>query len=81
MAQKTISNLIGRDSLYFDNTYTVGAVIVLDDDFRGTVVDVGIRSTTTADRQATSDDRRLSETPETRGTRCLSCFATVEPTV
>ncbi|SDJ67268.1 mechanosensitive ion channel family protein [Natronorubrum texcoconense] len=49
-AQETISNLIGGVSLYFDNTYTVGDVIELDDGFRGTVVDIGIRSTTVLTR-------------------------------
>lgn len=50
-AQETISNLIGGISLYFDNTYTVGDVIVLDDNgLRGTVVDIGIRSTTVLTR-------------------------------
>lgn len=45
-AQETISNLIGGIALYFDETYKVGDVILLEDDLRGTVIDVGIRSTT-----------------------------------
>ncbi|WP_243637739.1 mechanosensitive ion channel family protein [Natrarchaeobius oligotrophus] len=50
-AQETISNLIGGVSLYFDDTYEVGDVILLDDDgLRGAVVDIGIRSTTVLTR-------------------------------
>ncbi|MFP9191336.1 mechanosensitive ion channel family protein [Natronosalvus vescus] len=45
-AQDAISNLIGGVALYFDNTYKIGDVIHVDDEMRGTVTDVGIRSTT-----------------------------------
>lgn len=45
-AQDAIANLIGGIALYFDNTYKVGDVIVVDEDKRGTVMDIGIRSTT-----------------------------------
>ncbi|ELY50262.1 mechanosensitive ion channel family protein [Natronorubrum bangense] len=45
-AQDAIGNLIGGVALYFDNTYKVGDVIRVEDDMRGTVTDVGIRSTT-----------------------------------
>ena len=45
-AQDAISNLIGGIALYFDNTYKVGDVIRVEGDMRGTVTDVGIRSTT-----------------------------------
>ena len=45
-AQDAISNLIGGVALYFDNTYKIGDVIRVEDDMRGTVTDVGIRSTT-----------------------------------
>ncbi|ELY35884.1 mechanosensitive ion channel family protein [Natronorubrum tibetense] len=45
-AQDAIGNLIGGVALYFDNTYKIGDVIRVDDDMRGTVTDVGIRSTT-----------------------------------
>ncbi len=45
-AQDAISNLIGGVALYFDNTYKIGDVIRVDDEMRGTVTDVGIRSTT-----------------------------------
>ncbi len=45
-AQDTIANLIGGIALYFDETYKVGDVILLEDGLRGTVIDVGIRSTT-----------------------------------
>ncbi len=45
-AQDAIGNLIGGVALYFDNTYKIGDVIRVDEDMRGTVTDVGIRSTT-----------------------------------
>ncbi|WP_255192795.1 mechanosensitive ion channel family protein [Natronobeatus ordinarius] len=45
-AQDAIGNLIGGVALYFDNTYKIGDVIRIDDEMRGTVTDVGIRSTT-----------------------------------
>ncbi|WP_254532707.1 mechanosensitive ion channel family protein [Natrinema gelatinilyticum] len=45
-AQDAIGNLIGGVSLYFDDTYNTGDVIVLEDGQRGTVTDIGIRSTT-----------------------------------
>lgn len=45
-AQDAIGNLIGGIALYFDNTYKVGDVIRVEGDMRGTVTDVGIRSTT-----------------------------------
>ncbi|XVH30496.1 mechanosensitive ion channel family protein [Haloferacaceae archaeon DSL9] len=49
-AQEAIGNLIGGVALYFDNTYTVGDVIILQDGQRGTVTDIGIRSTTVLTR-------------------------------
>ncbi|RQG91863.1 mechanosensitive ion channel family protein [Natrarchaeobius chitinivorans] len=45
-AQDAIGNLIGGVALYVDNTYKIGDVIRIEDDMRGTVTDVGIRSTT-----------------------------------
>ena len=45
-AQDAIGNLIGGVALYFDNTYKIGDVILLEDGMRGTVTDIGIRSTT-----------------------------------
>ncbi|MFC4439797.1 MULTISPECIES: mechanosensitive ion channel family protein [Natrialbaceae] len=45
-AQDAIGNLIGGVALYFDNTYKPGDVILLEGNMRGTVVDIGIRSTT-----------------------------------
>ncbi|MFU8867993.1 mechanosensitive ion channel family protein [Natronococcus sp.] len=45
-AQDAIGNLIGGVALYFDNTYKPGDVILLEEGMRGTVVDIGIRSTT-----------------------------------
>lgn len=49
-AQDAIGNLIGGVSLYFDDTYKTGDVILLEDDRRGTVTDIGIRSTTVLTR-------------------------------
>jgi MscS family membrane protein len=45
-AQDAIGNLIGGVALYFDNTYKPGDVILVEDGMRGTVLDIGIRSTT-----------------------------------
>ncbi|AGB38820.1 mechanosensitive ion channel family protein [Natronococcus occultus] len=45
-AQDAIRNLIGGISLSFDHTYHPGDVVLLEDDTRGTVTDIGIRSTT-----------------------------------
>lgn len=45
-AQDTIGNFIGGISLYFDNTYGLGDFVVLESGEKGSVVDVGIRSTT-----------------------------------
>lgn len=49
-AQDAIENLIGGVSLYFDDTYNTGDVIVLEDGRRGAVTDIGIRSTTVLTR-------------------------------
>jgi MscS family membrane protein len=45
-AQDAIRNLIGGISLSFDHTYHLGDVVLLEDDMRGTVTNIGIRSTT-----------------------------------
>lgn len=45
-AQDTISNFIGGISLFFDNTYKLGDFVLLESGEKGTVVDIGIRSTT-----------------------------------
>lgn len=45
-AKDTISNFIGGISLYFDNTYGLGDFVHLESGEKGSVVDVGIRSTT-----------------------------------
>lgn len=45
-AQDTIANFFGGIALYFDDTYKLGDFIVLDSGEAGTVVNVGIRSTT-----------------------------------
>ena len=55
-AQDGISNLIGGVALYFDNTYKIGDVILVEDDMRGTVTDIGVRSTTVL----TTDNRLVS---------------------
>lgn len=49
-AQEAIGNLIGGVSLYFDDTYNTGDVIILEDGQRGRVTDIGIRSTTVLTR-------------------------------
>lgn len=45
-AKDAVANLFGGIALYFDDTYKVGDYIVLDSGDSGTVVDIGIRSTT-----------------------------------
>ena len=55
-AQDGISNLIGGVALYFDNTYKMGDVILVEDGMRGTVTDIGVRSTTVL----TTDNRLVS---------------------
>ena len=45
-ARDTIANFIGGISLFFDNTYKLGDFVLLESGEKGTVVDIGIRSTT-----------------------------------
>jgi small-conductance mechanosensitive channel len=45
-AKDTVSNFFGGISLYFDDTYKIGDYVVLDSGESGTVVKVGVRSTT-----------------------------------
>jgi small-conductance mechanosensitive channel len=45
-AKDTVANFFGGIALYFDDTYKLGDYIVLDDGSAGTVVKVGVRSTT-----------------------------------
>jgi small-conductance mechanosensitive channel len=45
-AKDTVANFFGGIALYFDDTYKLGDYIVLDDGTAGSVVKVGIRSTT-----------------------------------
>ena len=45
-ARDTIANFIGGISLYFDNTYKMGDFVHLESGEKGSVVDIGIRSTT-----------------------------------
>ncbi len=45
-AKDTVANFFGGIALYFDDTYKLGDYIVLDSGEAGTVVEVGIRSTT-----------------------------------
>ncbi|ADQ67578.1 small-conductance mechanosensitive channel [Halogeometricum borinquense DSM 11551] len=45
-AKDTVANFFGGIALYFDDTYKLGDCIVLDDGTSGSVVKVGIRSTT-----------------------------------
>ncbi|WP_396612940.1 mechanosensitive ion channel family protein [Haloferax sp. S1W] len=45
-AKDTVANFFGGIALYFDDTYKIGDYVVLDSGEAGTVVKVGIRSTT-----------------------------------
>ncbi|GAB3020411.1 mechanosensitive ion channel family protein [Natronobiforma cellulositropha] len=45
-AQDTVANFFGGIALYFDDTYKIGDYIELDSGEAGTVVKVGVRSTT-----------------------------------
>ena len=45
-ARDTVANFFGGIALYFDDTYKLGDYIVLDDGSAGTVIKVGVRSTT-----------------------------------
>lgn len=44
-ARDAIANFFGSVALYFDDTYTVGDYVVLEDGREGTVLDISIRST------------------------------------
>lgn len=44
-AKDAIANFFGSVALYFDDTYTVGDYVVLEDGREGTVLDISIRST------------------------------------
>ncbi|WP_224269286.1 mechanosensitive ion channel family protein [Haloprofundus salinisoli] len=45
-AKDTVANFFGGIALYFDDTYKIGDFVVLDSGEKGTVVSVGVRSTT-----------------------------------
>lgn len=45
-AQDAIANFVGGIALYFDDTYKIGDFIVLESGEKGSVSDIGIRSTT-----------------------------------
>lgn len=45
-AQEAIANFVGGIALYFDDTYKIGDFIVLESGEKGSVTDIGIRSTT-----------------------------------
>lgn len=49
-AREALANFIGGVALYFDDTYRVGDVLLLESGERGTVKNVGIRSTTVLTR-------------------------------
>ena len=51
-AKDTLANFFGGISIFMDNTFKVGDYIILDNDERGEVVEIGIRST----RIKTRDD-------------------------
>jgi small-conductance mechanosensitive channel len=52
-AKDTVANFFGGMALYFDDTYKIGDYVVLDSGEAGTVVKVGIRSTTLRTRSET----------------------------
>jgi MscS family membrane protein len=52
-AKDTVANFFGGLALYFDDTYKIGDFVVLDNGDAGTVVRVGIRSTTLQTRDET----------------------------
>ncbi|WP_281194911.1 mechanosensitive ion channel family protein [Halorubrum sp. F4] len=45
-AKDTVANFFGGIALYFDDTYKIGDYVVLDDGTAGSVIKVGVRSTT-----------------------------------
>ena len=49
-ARDAVANFIGGIALYFDDTYKLGDFIVLESGEKGTVVDIGLRSTTVLTR-------------------------------
>jgi small-conductance mechanosensitive channel len=44
-AKDTVSNLFGGVSVFFDKPYTVGDYVIIDGQYRGEVIEIGIRST------------------------------------
>ena len=52
-AKDTVANFFGGMALYFDDTYKIGDYVVLESGEAGTVVEVGIRSTTILTRAET----------------------------
>lgn len=44
-AKDTVSNLFGGISVFFDKPYTVRDYVIIDEKYRGEVVEIGIRST------------------------------------
>lgn len=44
-AKDTISNLFGGISIFFDKPYRIGDYVIIDKEFRGEVIDIGMRST------------------------------------
>ncbi len=52
-AKDTVANFFGGMALYFDDTYKIGDFVVLESGEAGTVVEVGIRSTTILTRAET----------------------------
>ena len=44
-AKDTIANVFGGLSIFFDKTYEIGHYIIVDDNYRGVVTDIGLRTT------------------------------------
>lgn len=55
-AKDTVSNLFGGISVFFDKPYMIGDYVIIDDKYRGEVIEIGIRST----RIKTRDDVLLT---------------------
>ncbi|MBS1266201.1 MAG: Large-conductance mechanosensitive channel MscMJLR [Candidatus Woesearchaeota archaeon] len=55
-AKDTISNVFGGIFIFFDKTYVIGSYVLIDDKYRGEVIDMGLRTT----KIKTRDDVELT---------------------
>lgn len=72
-AQDTVKNIFGAFTIFADRPFNIGDVIQLDE-FEGTVVDIGIRST-----KMRSSDKRLITFPNSKITDASIVNVTAEP--